>query len=514
MIRRLRVHFILIIMTVVTALLLVILGIVLTMTARSVERETVSRMRDLAMEPEDAPEPGEPAEGVRLAYFVLRVNRRGVIVEADGRDFDLTDKEKIRGILTSAETDGKESGKLPQYHLRYVHLQLPFAEHAAAAPGESGTVAGQSEAEGAASLPQAAEEAGGSRAGAPQQTEESGTAASRTEDGGNGVSEPEDSGTAAPRTAKNGGMTAASPEPGLTFDASGKTAVRPASDGAFLDCYVFADMSGENSMMHHLLKNCLVMAGGGFILFLLFSVVLARWFVKPVEKTLEEQKAFIADASHELKTPLTVMMTNTEMLKDPSFSEADRRVFVDRLCTVTKQMRSLVEELLDLARIDRNLPRTLTDVDFSALTENELLLFEAPFFEAGLEVVSHVEAGLRVKGDETRLREAVGVLLDNARKYAAAHSVVSVQLTGAGGCASLSVASEGKLLTKEEQKKIFQRFYRADTSRARNGSYGLGLPIAAAIVEQHRGAIGVSTADGRNVFTIRIPLRRRHLTRG
>ena len=363
-------------------------------------------------------------------------------------------------------------------------------------------------------MPQAAEEAGGSRAGAPQQTEESGTAASRTEDGGNGVSEPEDSGTAAPQTAKTGGMTAASPETGLTFEASGKTEVPPASDGTFLDCYVFADMSGENSMMHHLLKNCLVMAGGGFTLFLLFSVVLARWFVKPVEKTLEEQKAFIADASHELKTPLTVMMTNTEMLKDPSFSESDRRVFVDRLCTVTKQMRSLVEELLDLARIDRNSPRTLTDVDFSALTENELLLFEAPFFEAGLEVVSHVEAGLWVKGDEIRLREAVGVLLDNARKYAASHSVVSVQLTGAGGCASLAVASEGNLLTKEEQKKIFQRFYRADTSRARNGSYGLGLPIAAAIVEQHRGAIGVSTADGRNVFTIRLPLRRRRLTRG
>ncbi|WP_274939440.1 sensor histidine kinase [Chordicoccus furentiruminis] len=424
MIRRLRLHFILIIMAVVTALLLVILGIVLTLTAQSLERESVARMRELALEPQDAPKPGDQVDGLRLAYFVLRVSDKGAIVKAYGRDFDLTDEEKVRSILTSAETDGKESGRLPQYHLRYEHLQVPSEENAAASSAESGGASGKEQ------------------------------------------------------------------------DSAEET-------------YVFADMSGETSMMRHLMKNCLVMAGGGFLLFLLFSVILANWFVKPVEKTLKDQKAFIADASHELKTPLTVMLTNTEMLKDPSYSEADRRVFVDHLSTVTKQMRSLVEELLDLARIDQNLPRTPEDVDFSDLIENELLLFEAPFFEAGLEVESHVEKDLTVRGDATQLRQAVDVLLDNARKYAAPHSVVSVQLTASGNSASLSVASEGALLAREEQEKIFQRFYRTDASRQRNGSYGLGLPIAAAIVQQHHGTIGVSTGDGRNDFTIRLPMVRR-----
>lgn len=194
MIRRLRLHFILIIMAVVTALLLVILGIVLTLTAQSLERESVARMRELALEPQDAPKPGDQVDGLRLAYFVLRVSDKGAIVKAYGRDFDLTDEEKVRSILTSAETDGKESGRLPQYHLRYEHLQVPSEENAAASSAESGGTSGKEQ------------------------------------------------------------------------DSAEET-------------YVFADMSGETSMMRHLMKNCLVMAGGGFLLFLLFSVILANWFV-------------------------------------------------------------------------------------------------------------------------------------------------------------------------------------------------------------------------------------------
>ena len=274
--------------------------------------------------------------------------------------------------------------------------------------------------------------------------------------------------------------------------------------GPWGDTIVFADMSSEQSTLNGLVRTCGIIGGVSLLAFLFISVFLARWAVRPVEKAWDQQRQFVADASHELKTPLTVILTNAELLQAPGYAGAARAA--ESILTVARQMRGLVESLLELARVDNGSAKTaMAWVDLSRLVSDAVLPFEPLFFEKDLPLDCQAESGIMVKGSEAHLRQMAEILLDNALKYADAPGQVTVRLERRGKRCLLSVADPGEAIRREDLKNIFKRFYRADRAGRTDHSYGLGLSIAERIVREHRGKIWAESAEGVNTFFVELP---------
>ena len=270
----------------------------------------------------------------------------------------------------------------------------------------------------------------------------------------------------------------------------------------------FTDMSSERATLKNLTETCAAIGVLCFAAFLLISWLLARWAVKPVETAWQQQRQFVADASHELKTPLTVIMTNAELLNSPDFDETRRRQFADHILTMSRQMRRLIEEMLDLARTDSGQGTTvLSQVDWSKLVSDAVLPFEPVFFEAGLTLTADIQPGITVRGSQQHLRQTANILLDNARKYAEAPGEVFVTLTRTGSRCCLAVSNPGPEISKADLQNIFKRFYRADEAHTQRGSYGLGLSIARNIILWHRGRIWAESKNGRNTFFVELPVK-------
>lgn len=270
---------------------------------------------------------------------------------------------------------------------------------------------------------------------------------------------------------------------------------------------VFADTTSEKATLLSLLRILLLIGGGAFLVFLGISALLARIAIKPVETAWRQQRQFVADASHELKTPLTVIMTSAELLQSPDYDEQCRSGFAENILVMSKQMRSLTERLLELARADSgtNLP-AFEKFDFSSTVKNAVLPFEAVFFEKGIKLSSEIEDNIIVNGDREHLRQVLEIFLDNAQKYAFApgSAVVKLERCGKSRC-RLSVANTGEPIAPEDLKNIFKRFYRTDKARSRDGSFGLGLSIAESVVLRHRGKIWAESKNGMNTFFAELP---------
>ena len=263
---------------------------------------------------------------------------------------------------------------------------------------------------------------------------------------------------------------------------------------------VFVDISGEEAAMRNLKLTCAAIGLLSLAAFWGVSIFLARWAVRPVERAWAEQRQFIADASHELKTPLTVILTNAELMQtdpDPQYARS--------VLTMAGRMRSLVESLMELARVDNGAVRTaFADIDLSELVSDELLPFEPVYFERGLTLESELEPGLTVSGSPRHLKQLLSILLDNALRYAPGGAEVRVVLRRQGQNALLTVTNPGNL-SAEECRKIFLRFYRLDAARS-GGGYGLGLPIARAIAQDHGGKLWAESREGLVTLSAQLPL--------
>lgn len=301
------------------------------------------------------------------------------------------------------------------------------------------------------------------------------------------------------------------PETALSDEVTPSSAAEdaPSDSSSEGQIIVFADISSEIATMRNLYRTCVIIGLGSLASFLVISIFFARWAVHPVEEAWAQQRQFVSDASHELKTPLTVILTDAEMLKSPRFDEVHKAQFVDNILTMSNQMRGLVESLLQLARVDNGAIQKmpLQHIDLSGLVSDELLTFEALFFEKGLTLAEDIADGITVHGSAQHLKQVVEILLDNAQKYSDPHGTVRVTLqkSGAHHCL-LSVADPGDAISPEDLRKIFQRFYRIDEARAMNHSYGLGLSIAENIVKNHKGRIWAESADGINTFRVELPM--------
>ena len=270
---------------------------------------------------------------------------------------------------------------------------------------------------------------------------------------------------------------------------------------------VFSDISTEIATLKDMVYSCLLVFFGAMIVFLGISILLSQWVIKPVATAWDQQRQFVADASHELKTPLSVIMANAELMHNEDTTETDRITFSGNILTMTYQMRSLVENLLEMARVDNGtLKMQFAQVDFSQLVNDAVLSFQLLYEEKELGLRCAIDEGICLHGSEQHLYQVLDVLLDNAMKYSSPHGMVSVDLTQSSRHCTLAVASPGEPISREDLKKIFKRFYRADKARAMNGSYGLGLSIAESVVEAHKGKIWAESEGGNNTFYVRLPL--------
>lgn len=273
------------------------------------------------------------------------------------------------------------------------------------------------------------------------------------------------------------------------------------------ETYVFLDISGSQAILATLARNCLFIGLGAFVIFFAISVLFARWAVRPVENAWEDQKQFIADASHELKTPLTIILTNAQLLRSPDFDETQKQRFSDNILDTATRMRTLIEGLLDLSRADRGMLHSdVTDLNFSELVEQQLCIYEPIYFEHGLTLQQELADDIHVSGSPTQLTQVLDILLDNADKYALPASQIRVKLNAAHHNCLLSVTTAGEPLSAKDQIAIFKRFYRVDQSHSDSGSYGLGLSIADTIVRAHHGEIYARSGAGENTFFVRLPL--------
>ncbi|MDU1325008.1 MAG: HAMP domain-containing sensor histidine kinase [Clostridiales bacterium] len=398
MIKRLRIKFVCINMTIVTIMLCVIFGLVLHFTSVSMEKESIEMMQSVALDPLQLGIPGKGASGVRLPYFALQLGPGGELLASGGGYYDLTDRALLNELISLSSV--QKTGVLSDYGLRYVRVVTPT-----------------------------------------------------------------------------------------------------------MQCIVFADMSSEINTINNLLQNCLLIGAASFIIFLMISILLARWAVKPVAVAWEQQRQFVSNASHELKTPLTVILSNAQMLAENVEDPELRKRMTASILTVSQQMKDLVTKLLNSAQVDQGIgAMQFSAVDLSHTVTNALLPFAPIFYEQGMELDSVVQDDIWVQGSQPHLIQVVNILLDNAQKYGVehGHTRVTLRQQGKKSCL-LTVANEGKALSGQELKNIFKRFYRADAARERTGSYGLGLSIAEGIVQAHRGKIWAESKDGVNTFLIQLP---------
>lgn len=269
---------------------------------------------------------------------------------------------------------------------------------------------------------------------------------------------------------------------------------------------VFSDMSSEEHTLDNLITSFLLIGSFSFLAFLGLSILLARWAIKPVEKAWNQQKQFVADASHELKTPLTVIMTNTQLLLSSDYTESEKKKFLSSISLMSEQMKQLVEHMLLLAKSDNQQDSvSMTTVDFSKLVLNSVISFEGIFMDKNLILEESIKPNIFIRGNKENLQQAVDILLDNAQKYSHPNTITSVTLSHKEwNTCCLKVSNFGNPISEEDLKHIFQRFYRIDKARSRNGSFGLGLSIAESIITRHKGKIWAESKHGVNSFFIEL----------
>ena len=249
-----------------------------------------------------------------------------------------------------------------------------------------------------------------------------------------------------------------------------------------------------------LFRYTLIFGGVALILFFFLSMYLAKKIVSPLEESYQKQKQFISDAGHELKTPISVVSANAELL----CREIGNNQWLQNIQYENERMGILVGQLLDLARTENVTPQ-MEHIDFSRLVAGETLPFESVAFEKGLTLSTNIANDIDVVGNSTQLKQIVSVLLDNAIRHSEGAGEVRLTLTKERNFAKLSVINKGCEIPAEKREQIFERFYRVDTARNDDKHYGLGLAIAKAIAISHKGHIDVLCYNGFVEFRVHIP---------
>lgn len=262
----------------------------------------------------------------------------------------------------------------------------------------------------------------------------------------------------------------------------------------------FLDNTTANSSMKVLIGNYIVVGAVAMLVLFAISLFLAGRIVRPLEENDRRQKQFISDASHELKTPVSVIGANTEMLS----REIGENEWLSNIQYENSRMATLLKQLLDLSRAERaSVP--MENIDLSNIVTGDTLALESLAFDRGRIIKSDIEDGIHISGNRTQMEQLVSVLLDNAIRHSTGNEI-EISLKRNGHAAILCVSNEGEEIPPGKLDHLFDRFYRVDEVRnSEDNHYGLGLSIAKAVVLNHKGTIAVSCQDGTVVFTVTVP---------
>lgn len=260
---------------------------------------------------------------------------------------------------------------------------------------------------------------------------------------------------------------------------------------------IFLDCRRQLDNFQNFLLTTFGVSSLGLLSVFILMVYLSARIVKPFSDNYEKQKRFITDAGHELKTPLTIIEADTEVL-EMDFGENE---WLQDIQGQTKRLADLTNALVVLSRMEEGQNSTMkVDFPVSDMVEEVCHTFQAPAKVQEKTLESTIEPMISMKGDEKAIRELITILLDNAVKYTNENGYISVTLEKKKNRIYLSVFNTTEYISKEQIFHLFDRFYRTDTSRnSQTGGYGLGLSIAAATVESHRGKILAETEDEKSL---------------
>lgn len=262
----------------------------------------------------------------------------------------------------------------------------------------------------------------------------------------------------------------------------------------------FKDITVFNDVIKIFIKIVVTFGCVTLLILCVVSFFIARSIVKPLEDSYKKQKQFVSDAGHELKTPLSAINVNADMLA----REIGDNKWLSNIQYENGRMNELVQQLLILARTEKvSMPKE--KLDFCRLTAGEVLPLESVAYEKNITIKTEMEESVFVYGNSAQLKQLVSILLDNAVQYSTGNEV-SLAISKERRSVRLTVINEGKAMESDHKRNIFERFYRVDDSHDNSdGHYGLGLAIAKAIVTAHNGKIVVDCFDGKVRFTVTLP---------
>ena len=276
-------------------------------------------------------------------------------------------------------------------------------------------------------------------------------------------------------------------------------------EGALTVRIAFMDSTFEQATLRSLVRVCLLIGAAALLVLFGLSWLLSGFVTRPVARTWQNQQQFLSDASHELKTPLTVILSSADLLK--TSAQPEQRQYVDNISVESRRMKALVEDMLTLSRTESGRAAPFEPLDLSDLVTDAALRFEPVAFEAGHPLQYDIQNGASLSGDRQQLDQLLDILLDNAVKYAAKDAPIRLTLDISGKNAVLAVENPGDPIPPDKLPHIFDRFYRVDDARTGAGGFGLGLAIAQQIVRRHKGAITAASDARATRFTVTLPLR-------
>lgn len=265
----------------------------------------------------------------------------------------------------------------------------------------------------------------------------------------------------------------------------------------------FTDTGTVYSSLRNTILVSLGLFAASLIVIFLISLVLSGFAVKPVEIAWTKQKQFVADASHELKTPLTVILANNNIMMSHKDSKiSDESKWLESTEEEAKHMKKLIDQMLFLAKSDAESNKfELARINMSEIVEGASLNFEPIAFEKNVVINSNITPNIYVSGDTMQVNQLAHILIDNAVKYAYSNSEIKILLSKKGENVEFSVNNKGNVIAKSDLEHIFDRFYRAEKSRTTKG-YGLGLSIAQNITQNMNGKLTVESSEqGDTTFT-------------
>lgn len=239
------------------------------------------------------------------------------------------------------------------------------------------------------------------------------------------------------------------------------------------------------------------------IVFTIISYYLSRWMIKPSEKAIKNQKIFVANISHDLKTPITIIKANADLIEN----EVKNKKSIKYIKQETEKLNHLVNEMLTLTRIDNTISKeNFKSFNFGDSLFDVVLPFESIAYEKGIRFNINIDEVTDYLGDESNIQKLAEILIDNAMSYTAKGGIVDVDAYENSKVVTLSVTNTGEPISDEKKVEIFDRFYRESKSRESTGNhYGLGLSIASTIVKKHNGKISIESKNGKNTFTVTLP---------